>query len=121
MMGVGVGCWETRLCYHYRCSSPSKGKKRGLRALTPPRHKLPILLPGIRIAAASHVHGEHQKEAGKSPKYLFLPALVVLVGPTPSAPLTADDGGGGAELEDGGRDLERERDAGEGVRRIMWA
>ena len=43
------------------------------------------------------------------------------MGPTPSAPLTADDGGGGAELEDGGRDLERERDADEGVRRIMWA
>ena len=43
------------------------------------------------------------------------------MGPTPPAPVTADDGGGGGELEEGGRDLERKRDPGEGVRRIMWA
>ena len=30
------------------------------------------------------------------------------MGPTPPAPLTADDGGGGAELDEGGRDLERD-------------
>ena len=42
-------------------------------------------------------------------------------GPHPPAPLTVDDSGGGAELDEGGRDLERERDADEGVRRIMWA
>ena len=30
------------------------------------------------------------------------------MGATPPAPLTADDGGGGAELEEGGRDLERD-------------
>ena len=46
---------------------------------------------------------------------LFLLALVVLAGPTSPAPLMADDGGEGAELEEEGRDLERERDAGEGV------
>ena len=32
----------------------------------------------------------------------------MLAGPTPPAPFTADEGGGGAELEEGGRDLERE-------------
>ena len=32
-----------------------------------------------------------------------------------------EDGGGLAELEEGGRDLERERDAGEGVCRVRWA
>ena len=47
---------------------------------------------------------------------LFLLALVVLAGPTPFA-----GGGGGAELEEGGRDLERERDPGEGVCRVRWA
>ena len=52
---------------------------------------------------------------------LFLLALVVLVGSTPPAPLTADDGGGGAELEERGPDLAWERNAGEGVRRVMWA
>ena len=36
-------------------------------------------------------------------------------GPTPSAPYAADEGGGGAELDEGGRDLERERDVGEGA------
>ena len=52
---------------------------------------------------------------------LFRLALVVLAGPTPPAPFAAADGGGGAELEEGGRDLERERDAGEGVCRVKWA
>ena len=33
----------------------------------------------------------------------------------------ADDGGGGTEPEEGGRDLDRERDAGEGVCRDRWA
>ena len=51
---------------------------------------------------------------------LFLLALVVLAGPTPPARFAADEGGGGgAELEEGGRDLERERDAGEGVCRVL--
>ena len=36
-------------------------------------------------------------------------------------PFPADEGGAGAELEEGGRDLERERDAGEGVCRVRWA
>jgi len=49
---------------------------------------------------------------------LFLLALVVLAGPTPPAPFAA---GGGAELQEGGRGLERERDAGEGECRVMWA
>lgn len=49
---------------------------------------------------------------------LFLLALVVLAGPTPPAPFTV---GGGAELEEGGRDLERERDPGEGVCRVRCA
>ena len=39
---------------------------------------------------------------------MFLLALVVLAGPTPPAPFAPDEGGGGAELEEGGRDLERE-------------
>ena len=44
-------------------------------------------------------------------------------GPTPPAPCAADEGGGGAELEEGGRELEQERDAGEGVCcvRRAWA
>ena len=42
------------------------------------------------------------------------------MGPTPPAPLTADDGGGGAGLEEGGRDLGRQRDADEGVCRVRW-
>ena len=37
----------------------------------------------------------------------FLLALVVLAGPTPPAPFAANEGGGRAELEEGGRDLER--------------
>ena len=52
---------------------------------------------------------------------LFLLALVVLAGPTPPAPFAPDEGGGGAEPEEGGRDLDRERDAGEGVCRVRWA
>ena len=68
-----------------------------------------------------HVHGE-PKGGGEVPAMLlFFLALVVLVGSTPPASLTADEGGGGAELEEGGRDLERKPDAGEGVRRVMWA
>ena len=56
------------------------------------------------------------KRGGEVPEILlFLLALVVLAGPTPLAPFAADEGGGGAELEEGGRDLERERDAGEGL------
>ena len=42
-------------------------------------------------------------------------------GPTPPAPFAPDEGGGGAEVEEGGRDLERERDAGEDVCRVRWA
>ena len=49
---------------------------------------------------------------------LFLLALVVLAGSTPPAPFAAR---GGAELEEAGRDLERERDAGEGASRVKWA
>jgi len=45
---------------------------------------------------------------------LFLLALVVLAGPTSFAA-----GGGGAGLEEGERDLER--DPGEGVCRVRWA
>ena len=52
---------------------------------------------------------------------MFLLALVVLAGPTPPAPFAPDDGGGGTEPEEGGRDLDRERDAGEGVCRVRWA
>ena len=44
----------------------------------------------------------------------------MLAGPTPPAPFTADEGGGGAELEEGGRHLEREWDTGEGVCRVRW-
>ena len=51
---------------------------------------------------------------------LFLLALVVLASPTPPAPFAVHEGGGGAELEEGGHDLERERDAGEGVCRVRW-
>lgn len=51
----------------------------------------------------------------------FLLALVVLAGPIPPDPFAADDGGKGAELEEGGRDLGRERDAGERVCRVRWA
>ena len=43
------------------------------------------------------------------------------MGPTPSAPFAADEGGGEGELEEGGRDLEREQDAGEGVCCVRWA
>ena len=32
-----------------------------------------------------------------------------------------EDGGGVAELEEGGHDLERERNAGEGMCRVRWA
>jgi hypothetical protein len=52
---------------------------------------------------------------------LFLLVLVVLAEPIPPAPFVGDEDGGGAEPEEGGRDLERERDAGEGARRVMWA
>ena len=74
MMGVGVGCWEFRgsviiIVVH---QLHEKERKRGSRALTAPRRKPPIqtthLNPWNQIAAASYVHGEHQKEAGKSHK-----------------------------------------------------
>ena len=52
---------------------------------------------------------------------LFLLALVVRAGHTPLAPFAVKDGGEVAQLEKGGRDLERERDAGEGVCRVRWA
>ena len=59
------------------------------------------------------------KRGGEVPEMLLsLLALVVLAGPTPPAPFAA---GGGAELQEGGRDLERERDAGEGECRVRWA
>ena len=48
-------------------------------------------------------------------------ALVVLAGPTPPAAFAADESGRGAELEEAGRDLERERDAREVVCRVRWA
>ena len=68
-----------------------------------------------------HLHGE-PKGGGEVPEMLlFFLALVVLAGPALPAPFAADDGGAGTELEKGGRDLERERDAGGGVRRVMWA
>ena len=100
-MGMGVGRWseysEALLSLSLFISFTKRKKKQGLRALTPTRRKPPILLI-----------------------ILFL-ALVVLVGPTPPSPLTANDGGGGAEVEEGGRGLGRERDAGEGVLHVMWA
>ena len=49
---------------------------------------------------------------------LFLLALVVRAGHTPPDPFAVE---GVAELEEGGSDLERERDAGEGVCRVRWA
>ena len=59
------------------------------------------------------------KEGREVPEILlFLLALVVRAGPTPPAPFAADEGGERAELEEGGRDLERERDAGEG--KVYW-
>ena len=44
----------------------------------------------------------------------------MLTGPTPPAPFTADERGGGAELEEGGHDLEWEWDTGEGVCHVRW-
>ena len=79
----------------------------------------PSYFPESQSHAISHVHGE-PKGGGEIPEMLlFWLVLVVLADPTLPAQVAADDGGGGAELEEGGRDLERERDAGEGVRRIM--
>ena len=68
-----------------------------------------------------HVHGE-PKGGGEVPEtLLFFLALVVLAGPTLPAPFAVKDGGGVAQLEKRGCNLERERDAGEGVCRVRWA
>ena len=67
-----------------------------------------------------HVHGE-PKGGGEVPEMLlFFLAEVVLVGPTSPAPLTADDGGGGAQLDEGGCNLEQDETPVR-VRRVMWA
>ena len=144
MMGVGVGRWSeyseallSLVSFHE--TRRERAKERHVRTLTMPKHERPPPLPlkvlrGLRMRHLTHltsrnhnrmrpphVHGE-PKGGGEVPEtLLFFLALVVLVGSTPPASLTADEGGGGAELEEGGRDLERKPDAGEGVRRVMWA
>ena len=67
-----------------------------------------------------HVHGEPNGGGEVPEMLLFFLAEVVLAGPTPPAPLTADDGGGGAQLDEGGHDLEQDETPVR-VRRVMWA
>ncbi|EDR07051.1 uncharacterized protein LACBIDRAFT_328338 [Laccaria bicolor S238N-H82] len=58
------------------------------------------------------------KGGGELPDFTIIPP-----GPTSPAPFAVDEVGGGAELEEGGRDLDREREAGErvgGVERLWW-
>ena len=133
-MGVGVGRWseyaETMSSLVSFHETRRERKERHIRTLTLPKHEPPIP-PSSPIKSTQrttdvtprnhnrmrspHVHGE-PKGGGEVPEMLlFFLDLVVRAGHTPPAPFAVEEGGGEAELEEGGRDLERERDAGEGV------
>ena len=85
------------------------------------RHSTHLTLRNHNRMRSPHVHGEPKGGGDVPDMLLFFLDLVVRVGHTPPAPFAVEDGGGVAELEEGGTDLEREQDAGEGVCRVRWA
>ena len=120
VLGVSI----PELCYRSSGSRNRKrrGKKRGLRALTLPSHVPPISSRAsspIRRSTQGTARMRHPTQTTQATprNYNRMRPPMSMVNTKSNCPIS----GGGAELEEGGRDLKRERDAGEGVCHVGWA
>ena len=144
MMGVGVRRWseysEALLpLVSFHETRRDRGKERHIRTLTLPKHEpsipsspirgsqrtthapsYPSYSPESQLHAISPCPWLTKRRRGSPRNADILAGASGPSGPHTACPTCGGWGEGEAELEEGGCDLERERDAGEGVRRIMW-